>query len=268
MDHLDSSGVFLLCDAVTIGRSRPSVSRLPGGACAHGGDELPSSRRERRPGHAGSVRSRSGRGRDRGLRGSGPGRAGFPDRRRPIRRASGSSRPNGCRGAGSSRGGRRTAPRAGCRSACRSRTSRGSDARRTSHAGRRPDRADERERVGPSEQPRRQRLGRAGERRCGDGDRRGNGDGRRNGAQRRPPPSISRSRRSIRRRYRPLTRRPRRRRPSRPRPSPRHPRTDGVGTGNGIAVTQSRKYRSHRRSGRRTGSGTGIGIAGLQIHCR
>ena len=73
--------------------------------------------------------------------------------------------------------------------------------------------------------------------------------GTRTARQRRPARSISQSRRGLWRRYRSLTRRPRLRHPSRPRPSLRHPRTDGTGTGNGIAVTRSQKFRSRRKSG-------------------
>ncbi len=121
--------------------------------------------------------------------------------------------------------------------------------------GRGADGADERERLGAGRQPGRQRLGRADERRRSTG----------RGARRpKPPLSISRIRRSIRRRYRP----PRRRRPirhrRRQRPSLPRPATAGRGTGSGIAAMRYRISRSRRRSGRRTGPGTGIGIAEIR----
>ena len=125
--------------------------------------------------------------------------------------------------------------------------------------GRCADGADERQRLRAGRQPGRQRLGRAGERRRSAGRR---------PRPRRPPLSISRIRRSIRRRYRP----PRRRRPirrrRRHRQSPPRPPTVGRGTGSGIAAMRCRISRSRRRSGHRTGPGTGIGIAEIRIQYR
>ena len=248
-------GYFSCCDAFTKGRIRPPGSCLPGGACACCGHEFPCSGRERRSGHVDSGPSRSGGGNDSGSRGSGHPRARSDGRGRSVQRSSGSSRPNDCRGAGYGRGGRRTAPRAGCRSARPGRCCGRSDAGCASPA---PDVAQTAptnmnvsvrvdspgdngsvEQANAAVQPARPRLPR-------------------------PPLSISRIRRSIRSRYRP----PRRRRPirrrRRPRQSLRRPATVGRGTGSGIAAMRYRISRSRRRSGHRTGPGTGIGIAEIR----
>ena len=159
-------GYCCWCDEFTIGNICPPGCPLPGGArpCRH--HEFPCSGRKRRAGRACRVRSRPGGRCDRGSRGVRARRARSRHRgRRPPDHASGSFRPNDCRGAGPGWGGRRTAPRAGCRSPCRSRARRQSGAGRSTGCGGRADGSDERERIGAGEQPRRRRCGRAGQRR-------------------------------------------------------------------------------------------------------